>query len=108
MDDVIAKYKNFTAKWNGIMGNDHLPRLVYNHSFIRFDSSTVKSRFLTPLPVFFYLSVGEFQHLISESSGFIFYGTERYLGCLPPNMLAPMNVTGTPCVCCLKENCLLI
>jgi len=28
MNDVIAKYKNFTAKWNGIMGNDHLPRLV--------------------------------------------------------------------------------
>ena len=28
MNDVIAKYKNYTAKWNGIMGNDHLPRLV--------------------------------------------------------------------------------
>lgn len=28
MNDVIAKYKNFAAKWNGIMGNDHLPRLV--------------------------------------------------------------------------------
>ena len=28
MDDIIIKYKNFTAKWNGIMGNDHLPRLV--------------------------------------------------------------------------------
>ena len=41
----------------------------------------------------FSLSVGEFQHLLSESTGFIFYGTERYLGCLPPNMLAPINIT---------------
>ncbi|KAL9983920.1 hypothetical protein ACROYT_G006166 [Oculina patagonica] len=63
MNDVIAKYKNFTAKWSGIMGDDHLP------------------------------SVGEFQRFLSESTGFIFYGTERYLGCLPPNMLAPMNIT---------------
>lgn len=62
----------------------------------------------TLLLFFFYWSVGEFQHLISESSGFIFYGTERYLGCLPPNMLAPMNVTGTPCVCRLKGNFLLV
>jgi len=63
INDVITKFKNFTAKWNGIMGSDHLP------------------------------SVGEFQHLVAESSGFIFYGTERFLGCLPPNMLAPMNIT---------------
>lgn len=42
----------------------------------------------------FSFSVGEFQHFLSESTGFIFYGTERYLGCLPPNMLAPINVTG--------------
>ena len=42
----------------------------------------------------FSLSVGEFQHLLSESTGFIFYGTERYLGCLPPNMLAPINISG--------------
>lgn len=63
ISDIVAKYKNFTAKWNGISGSDHLP------------------------------SVGEFQHFLSESTGFIFYGTERYLGCLPPNMLAPINVT---------------
>lgn len=63
INDAVTKYKNFTAKWNGITGSDHLP------------------------------SVGEFQHFLSESTGFIFYGTERYLGCLPPNMLAPINVT---------------
>ena len=40
------------------------------------------------------LSVGELQRVISESSSFIFYGTERFLGSLPPSMLAPMNITG--------------
>ncbi|CAH3151990.1 unnamed protein product [Porites lobata] len=63
MNDAISKFKNFTAKWSGIIGSDHLP------------------------------SVGEFQRLVSESTGFIFYGPERFLGCMPPNMLAPMNVT---------------
>ena len=38
--------------------------------------------------------MGEFQRLVSESTGFIFYGPERFLGCMPPNMLAPMNITG--------------
>ena len=98
MNDVIAKYKNFTAKWNGIMGNDHLPRLVQNHSVIRF-ACQLDVNVANAFSCFVFLSVGEFQHLMSESSGFIFYGTERYLGCLPPNMLAPMNVTGTPYVC---------
>ncbi|XP_074608699.1 cilia- and flagella-associated protein 46-like [Acropora palmata] len=63
MSDIIVKFKSFSTKWNGIMGSDHLP------------------------------SVGELQRVISESSSFIFYGTERFLGSLPPSMLAPMNIT---------------
>ena len=39
-------------------------------------------------------SLGEFQRLLNESSLFIFYGTERCLGSLPPPMLAPANLTG--------------
>ncbi|XP_048585353.1 cilia- and flagella-associated protein 46 isoform X2 [Nematostella vectensis] len=63
MTEVIAKYKTFAAKWAGTMGTDHLP------------------------------SVGEFQRLLNESTGFLFYGTERCLGTLPPQMLAPMNIS---------------
>lgn len=63
VNDVLVKFKNFSSKWNGIMGSDHLP------------------------------SVGEFQRVISESSSFIFYGTERFLGTLPPNMLAAVSIT---------------
>ena len=48
-------------------------------------------------------SVGEFQRLVSESTGFIFYGPERFLGCMPPNMLAPMNITGNECVLTMSE-----
>ena len=48
-------------------------------------------------------SVGEFQRLVSESTGFIFYGPERFLGCMPPNMLAPMNITGDECVLTMSE-----
>ena len=28
INDAVTKYKNFTAKWNGITGSDHLPRYV--------------------------------------------------------------------------------
>lgn len=48
-------------------------------------------------------SVGEFQRLVSESTGFIFYGPERFLGCMPPNMLAPMNIAGDECVLTMSE-----
>ena len=48
-------------------------------------------------------SVGEFQRLVSESTGFIFYGPERFLGCMPPNMLAPMNITGNECTLTMSE-----
>ncbi|XP_031554904.1 uncharacterized protein LOC116291829 [Actinia tenebrosa] len=63
MTDIITHHKTFSGKWTGAMGSDHLP------------------------------SIGEFQRLLHESSVFLFYGTERCLGSLPPNMLCPMNLT---------------
>ena len=48
--------------------------------------------------------MGEFQRLVSESTGFIFYGPERFLGCMPPNMLAPMNITGDECVLTMSND----
>ena len=32
INDAVTKYKNFTAKWNGITGSDHLPRYVLSFS----------------------------------------------------------------------------
>ena len=55
----------------------------------------------------FLSSPGEFQRLLSESTGFIFYGTEKYLGSLKPSMLAPMSVTGIITYCILSVNILL-
>ena len=72
-----------------------------------FKASGNLSRLFVNWPIYFSIcsfpSVGEFQRLVSERTGFIFYGPERFLGCMPPNMLAPMNITGNECTLTIYE-----
>eukprot|EP00058_Branchiostoma_floridae_P006091 XP_002591579.1 hypothetical protein BRAFLDRAFT_131026 [Branchiostoma floridae] len=56
--------KTLTGRWEGIMGDDHIP------------------------------SLGEWENLMTEGSGFVFYGMER-LACYPSSIkLATMNLQG--------------
>ncbi|CAG5128472.1 unnamed protein product, partial [Candidula unifasciata] len=61
---ILEQYEQqFTARWLGIQGSDHTP------------------------------SVGEWEIYMTESSAFIFYGTERLLGYIPPYKMSALNLT---------------
>ena len=62
LDNVISKYRPFSAKWTGLIGTNHVP------------------------------SVGEWQKLMKESSVFVFYGTQKYLNYIPPSLLVPFSL----------------
>ncbi|XP_019625811.1 PREDICTED: cilia- and flagella-associated protein 46-like isoform X2 [Branchiostoma belcheri] len=62
--DMTKTYPQLTGRWEGIMGDDHIP------------------------------SLGEWENLMTEGSGFVFYGMER-LACYPSSIkLATMNLQG--------------
>ncbi|XP_071827819.1 cilia- and flagella-associated protein 46-like isoform X3 [Apostichopus japonicus] len=61
--DALTVYQNqFTARWEGIMGDDHVP------------------------------SLGEWEQQITDCGSFIFYGLEKFFSHVPPFKLAPMNL----------------
>uniref|UniRef100_A0A8C4SDR5 Uncharacterized protein n=2 Tax=Erpetoichthys calabaricus TaxID=27687 RepID=A0A8C4SDR5_ERPCA len=63
MKQILETYSpQFTAQWQGIMGNEHVP------------------------------SHAELEQLLNKSSAFVFYGTERFLANLMPSRLVAMNV----------------
>ena len=41
-----------------------------------------------------YFSVAELQKFVQESSSFVFYGFEHFLAHLPPQVIAPLCLTG--------------
>ena len=45
-------------------------------------------------PFYVCYSVGEYETYINESSGFLFYGMERFSGYLPPFKIAALNLIG--------------
>ncbi|CAH1258233.1 CFAP46 [Branchiostoma lanceolatum] len=62
--DMMKTYPQLTGRWEGIMGEDHIP------------------------------SLGEWENLMTDGSGFVFYGMER-LACYPSSIkLATMNLQG--------------
>ncbi|XP_070541399.1 cilia- and flagella-associated protein 46-like isoform X2 [Ptychodera flava] len=64
MTELLKKYQSqFTGRWEGIMGNEHVP------------------------------SIGEWEIQLSESSAFVFYGMEKLLSHLSASKLIPMNLS---------------
>ncbi|XP_022091640.1 cilia- and flagella-associated protein 46-like isoform X3 [Acanthaster planci] len=64
LQEALKLYNNqFSARWEGITGSDHVP------------------------------SVGEWEEQFRECAAFIFYGLEKFFSHVPPQKLAPMNLT---------------
>lgn len=60
---VLQAYEQqFTPRWLGITGHDHVP------------------------------SVGEWEIYLAENSSFVFYGMERFLSYIPPPKLSALNI----------------
>ncbi|XP_033126439.1 cilia- and flagella-associated protein 46-like [Anneissia japonica] len=64
MTQTLNNYQvQFTARWEGIMGIDHVP------------------------------SIGEWETYMSENSAFIFYGMERFFSHIHPSKVIPRNMS---------------
>ncbi|XP_071793797.1 cilia- and flagella-associated protein 46-like isoform X3 [Asterias amurensis] len=64
MQEALKLYNNqFTARWEGIQGSDHVP------------------------------SVGEWEEQFRECQAFISYGLERFFSHVPPQKMAPTNLS---------------
>ncbi|CAG2203029.1 Cilia- and flagella-associated protein 46 [Mytilus edulis] len=60
---VLEEYdQQFTARWLGVMGDDHAP------------------------------SVGEWEIYLAENSSFVFYGMEKFIKYIPPEKLTALNI----------------